>query len=151
MARYALVKDGTVENVVEWDGVSLYETPGYEKIAGPAEIGDTWDGNAFHRVERVTPLPVPGVISDRQFYQQLAVMALITEEDALAAVMVGAIPAQLAALVDAMPAQAQFPARMLLSGAVQFQRHHPLTEALGLAFGYTGEQLDDLWRAAYAL
>jgi hypothetical protein len=41
--------------------------------------------------------------------------------------------------------------RVLLSGAVVFERDHPMVAALGGAFGWTSEQLDDLWRTAATL
>lgn len=94
---------------------------------------------------------VPQVISDRQFFQQLAVQGVITQDEALAAVCTGTLPASLAALVSALPAEQQFGADMLLKGAVQFDRSHPLVPALGQAFGWTAAQLDALWTAAYAL
>lgn len=100
----------------------------------------------------VPPAPsVPQGISDRQFFQQLAVTGIITEAEAVAAVSTGTIPAALQALVDTLPADARFGAVMLLSGAVTFSRSHPLTEAIGAAHGMTQEQIDELWSAAFKL
>jgi hypothetical protein len=45
---------------------------------------------------------------DRQFYQQLAVMHVITEDEALAS-NAAVIPAPLLAIIDQMPAEQQFP------------------------------------------
>jgi hypothetical protein len=97
------------------------------------------------------PVPVPVVISDRQFFQQLAVQGVITEQEALDAVTVGAIPASLAAVIDTLPQGQRFAAKMRVSGAVEFKRSNPLVATLGAAMGWTDEQIDDLWRQAAAL
>lgn len=98
------------------------------------------------------PASVPSSISDRQFFQQLAIIGIISQADALAAVKVGTIPAALQVFVDAItdPA-AMFAANMLLAGATVFQRSHPLTEAIGAGQGMTPAQIDDFFRAATAL
>lgn len=99
----------------------------------------------------VAPDPVPHVISDRQFFQQLAAVGIITAEEALAAVGPGEIPAAMLTMVAALPEADQFPARMLLTGATQFDRSHPLVPMFGAAFGWTGAQVDAFWTAAAAL
>jgi hypothetical protein len=95
--------------------------------------------------------PVPEEISDRQFFQQLAIAGLITQDEALAAVMTGALPAAMLTFVASLPADQQFAARMALCGATVFKRSHPLTAAFASAEGMTPEQIDALWRAAAAL
>jgi len=99
----------------------------------------------------VIPDPVPRTISDRQFFQQLAVLNVITQQEALDAVRTGAIPAALQALIDALPEPARFPAEMLISGAVEFRRNHDLVEYVRQALGWTSEQIDQLWRDAHDL
>lgn len=96
-------------------------------------------------------LPVPAIISDRQFFQQLAVMGEITEEEAEDAVATGAIPAVLLSLVDTLPAEQRFAARMMLRGATQFSRSHPFIDFLAAQHGWSSAQVDDLFRAAAAL
>lgn len=96
--------------------------------------------------------PVPAEISDRQFYHLLALNGTITQAEALAAVATGTIPAALDAYVDTLPTDLdKFNARMLLSGAVSFNRHHPLTLAVGAAQGLSPEQLDKFWITASKL
>ncbi|NTS30658.1 hypothetical protein HQ945_05270 [Phyllobacterium sp. BT25] len=95
--------------------------------------------------------PVPGTISDRQFFQQLAVGGLITESEALAAVQTGTLPAAIVAFIDQLPDEQQFPARMLLTGATSFERAHPLTDAFGSMYGMDREQIDQLWGDAAQL
>lgn len=97
------------------------------------------------------PPPVPPVISDRQFFQGLAINGTITQQEALDAVMTGTIPAALETFVTQMPAEDQFPARMLLSGAIEFHRDHPLVSAVGAAFAWTDTDIDDFWRFCEAL
>jgi hypothetical protein len=98
------------------------------------------------------PFPIPQQISDRQFFQQAAVDGLITQDEAIAAVATGTIPAVLQTIVDGItdPAE-QFAAKMLLSGATVFERRHPFTEAVGAALGWTSAQIDAFFTAAHAL
>lgn len=96
------------------------------------------------------PEPVPAEISDRQFFQQLAVAGIITEEQALAA-NAAVIPPPLLAIIGQMPSGDQFAAKMLVSGATVFQHNHPMTEAIGAAYGWTAAQIDDFFRAAALL
>lgn len=101
-----------------------------------------------------TPEPVPHVpseISDRQFFQELANMELITEEEAEDAVASGVVPAAMLALVNLLPQEQRFPARMLLKGATKFERSHPITDTIGQMYGMDSAALDDLWRRASAL
>lgn len=98
-------------------------------------------------------LDVPETISDRQFFQQLAVLGEITQDEALGAVQIGEIPERLAIAIDTLPAQARFSAKMQVSGAVIFHRHHPTTLALANAMSppWSSDQLDALWAAAALL
>lgn len=143
--RYALKNsDGTVVNVIELDDVAQYAIPeGLVLVAG----GD-WP------VEPPAPSTLPSVpetISDRQFFQQLAITGAITPDDALQAVKVGTIPANLEAFISTLAIDQQFAANMMLAGATQFNRHHPMTLALAQGMGWTNDQLDALWTNAAAL
>jgi len=97
-------------------------------------------------LEDAPPRPVPPIISDRQFFQGLAINGTITQQEALDAVMTGTIPAALEGFIGQLPVEDQFAARMLLSGAVEFQRNHPMVPAVGAAFSWTEAQIDDFWR-----
>ena len=96
---------------------------------------------------------VPSVISDRQFYQQLAVLGMITEAEAIAAVGTGAIPSEMRAALNSLPASIQFGATMKLTGATTFERDDALVAVFAAAQTppMTSDQLDALWRAASAL
>jgi hypothetical protein len=99
----------------------------------------------------VPPLPpIPQSISDRQFFQQLAVTGIITQDEALAS-NAAVIPAPLLTIINAMPSDQQFDAKMLLSGATVFERDHPMTLAIGAAYGWTAAQIDAFFMAAAAL
>jgi len=97
------------------------------------------------------PDPVPDEISDRQFFQQMAIEGRITQQEALDAVGSGVIPNAMDALVDQLPANQRFAARMLIRGATTFRRMHPVTELIGQLYGMSAEQIDDTWRAAASL
>lgn len=102
---------------------------------------------------RMTALPPPLIdpISDRQLFQQLALAGEITHDEALSAVKTGALPAVLQAMVTHLPDDQQFAAQMMLCGATQMWRHHPMTLAFAQARGWGEAQLDAFWRSAGAL
>ena len=60
MANYAVVKNGNVENIIVWDGVTPFEIPGAQVIEATEDtrIGGTDDG-AFHFVVPPAPEPTP--------------------------------------------------------------------------------------------
>jgi hypothetical protein len=97
------------------------------------------------------PPEFPNEISDRQFYQALAQAGEITEDEALAAVGVGAIPARMMDAIALLPAEQQFPARMLASGNVIFRRDSPMVAMLQHNLGWTDAQTDGLWKLAASL
>ena len=98
-----------------------------------------------------TRQPVPREISDRQFFQALAMSSEITEEEALAGVAVGAIPARMETVIAALPEEQQFPVRMMISGATVYHRDSPTVIALQQLLGWTNEQTDNLWKLAASL
>lgn len=96
-------------------------------------------------------VPVPSEISDRQFFQALAIQGTISTDEALAAVKTGEIPSALAGFLEVLAPAEKFGAEMLLSGATKFERAHPLTDAIGQAQGMSSDQIDDFFRFAAAL
>lgn len=103
------------------------------------------------RIAEMTAPPASIIVSDRQFFQALAMGGKITEAEAEAAVATGTIPADMAALVDQLPPDQQFTARMLLKGATTFRSDHPLSDMLADLYGLSGEQKLDLFRVAAEL
>lgn len=156
MSRHALVDvNGLVINVIELDPTTSNYAPAsgcrvVEEKAGVFDVGGKIDSTGTYTAP-VVLLPVPAVISDRQFYQQLAVVGLITRDEALAAVKVGTVPKTLQTLVDGLPVDQQFAAEMHVAGGIEFRRNHPLTNALAGGMGWTSGQVDQLWRDAAAL
>ena len=91
-------------------------------------------------------------ISDRQCFQQLAIMGRVTDDEALAAVTVGALPQVVTDGIAQLPADQQFGAKMLLCGATLFQRAHPMVPVFMHFVGIDGStDIDAFWRAASAL
>ncbi len=96
--------------------------------------------------------PPPQIISDRQFAQALKMAGVITFQEAMAFVQVGAIPALLQVAIDAIEDQeTRETAEMLVSGATEFYLMHPMSIALGVALGWSNEQRAALWTSAAAL
>lgn len=104
-----------------------------------------------------TPLPAlpppPAVvppIAKRQFYQQLAVDGLITEDEALAATE-GVLPPTLNTAIATFPADQQFGAKMYFKGSQVFERGNAYIVALAGYFGWSAEQTDAFFVRAAAL
>jgi hypothetical protein len=97
------------------------------------------------------PAPVPETISDRQFFQALALQGTISQAEALAAVKTGTIPAVLQTAISSLTGNDAFNAEMLLSGATEFKRSHPLTVAIGAAQGMNPAQIDAFFQFAAGL
>ena len=132
---------------VERDGAVLFVPAN----PGNLDFAALVDGGGEIGAYAAPPPPVPGSVSDRQFFQALALGGMITEAEALAAVQTGALPPAFEAFVAALPSGEQFGARMALSGATIFRRDHPLTAAFGAASGKSPAEIDDLFRLAASL
>lgn len=161
MIRTCIVdtRDSIVHNVVEYEAIPGNPPPGFDEhfVAVPhdaAEQGWRWNGGTSFTDLDPPPPPVdrvPEEISDRQFFQALAMQGAVTQAEALAAVKTGEIPASLQAFVDQMPEKLKFSAEMVISGATVFHRSNPMTAALAEGMGWTPEQVDALWLAASKL
>jgi hypothetical protein len=85
MAHYAVVKNGVVENMVVWDGVTEFSVPDSELIEATADtrIGGTYDG-AFHFVEPPIPEPTAAEVARQakrdSVNSKLEALGLTTEE-----------------------------------------------------------------------
>jgi hypothetical protein len=94
------------------------------------------------------------IISDRQFFQALAMQGKITEQEAEDAVATGSIPPAMQAIVDGISDHNQnFAAKMLLKGATEFSRTHPLVAMFAAAQSppMTEADVDVLWDYAATL
>jgi hypothetical protein len=111
-----------------------------------------WNGStAVPYTPPEPPAVVPASVSDRQFFQALAIRGEITEDEALDAVGPGIIPAAMVALIDQLPEAERFGAKMLIRGATVFERANPLADLIGSLFGWDGDALDEFWTFAATL
>lgn len=159
MATYAVIDaNGVVANNVLLDDGAVWQPPdGFSVVANDAHAyqtgGTLIDGVYTAPVVENLPPPLsvtPQTISDRQFFQQLAILGIITQDDALAS-NAAVIPPPLLAIINAMPMDQQFNAKMIISGATVFERYNPLTVAIGTAYGWTEDQIDAFFVAAAVL
>lgn len=125
------------------EGLSLGSEPSNWETC---KIGSTWSGTEYiPPPDPVEEIRVPNTISDRQFFQGLAILGKITQQEALDAVKTGEIPAAMNSFLNLLDPSAQFSAKMNLSGATQFNRDHELVSAFGQFMSMTEQELDDLW------
>lgn len=116
-----------------------------------AVIGHSWQGGQWVEVPQEPQPAQIEDISDRQFFQALADRGEITEAEALDAVGPGIIPPAMDALIDQLPQEQRFPARMLIRGATRYERQHPIADLIRGLYGWTSDQADDFWRFAATL
>ncbi len=127
-----------------------YDTPEGQQLWHEAMAGG--HGVIAEYVAPETFEPLPDEISRRQFFQYLAVIGIITKDEALAAMQGGVIPASLQAIIDQLPTDdGKFNAQMFVVGAQNFNRLHWLTDVVREAMHWTLEQRDDFWREAAKL
>lgn len=144
---YRLIKDSD-DVIREIDGAHI---PGDSGNIDRADY-NAWvaaGGEPLPAIE--PPEPVPSSISDRQFFQQLAIEGRISFAEALSAVRTGHIPDMLKVFINALPQDQQFAVEMLISGATIFERAHPLTVAIGQAQQMTDADINDFFRRAASL
>lgn len=145
MTNYKLLSGGSIQRLSDMACIPPDEANrDYADYLAWVEAGGVADPT-----DPIVP-PVPSSISDRQFFQQLAIVGIITEDDALASNR-GIIPPPMLAIIDQMPAEAQFNAKMIVSGATIYNRNDPLTIGIGTAYGMSSEQIDQFFQAASAL
>ncbi len=144
---YHLIRTPTGEVVRRDDGAEIPDDPANLD----RQAFEAWRANGNVPEVATAPAGPPAAVSDRQFFQALALAGAVTPDEALAAVMTGQLPAPIATAVEALPEAERFAARMLLSGATSFERAHPMVAQLGAALGYDAAALDGLWRQAAAL
>lgn len=147
---FSMTDDIEQSQIAGADIIGIDEDFGFTFGPGGTVYGKIWDGTAI--VEPPVTEPVPDDISRRQFFQYLAVLEIITRQEALAALQSGAIPAPLQAIIDELPSEDdRFEAQMFIIGAQNFNRLHWLTDRVRLAMQWTLEQRDYFWREAYKL
>lgn len=144
MTRRAIIENGIVTNVIE--AGPDFEIPGKQIVdAGDAGIGWSYSGGVFTAPEP-TPAPVPASVTRRQILTGLAVVGWITEQEALAALTVGATPAAVDAVIAALPADQQFATRMKWAGFQSAFRDDEMVAALAALEGKTNLEVDGFFR-----
>lgn len=90
--------------------------------------------------------PVPESISARQFFQAIAKDGVISQDEALAFMRTKTLPDALQGAVDGIKdADTKFAAAMLISGAMTFERQHPIVSVIGKALKKSDADLDAIW------
>ena len=84
MGNYAVVKNGTVENIIVWDGIKQADVDGDLILADEnTRIGGTYDGT-FHFVEPPVPEPTAEEVVRQEkrdsAKSKLEALGLTTEE-----------------------------------------------------------------------
>lgn len=139
--RYNSRPENIEHKAVAWYPVSRETGAAFEGLQGDVYL-----------IRSPVVVPVPRAISDRQFFHVLAKLGAITQDEALAAVKTGEIPSAINTIVESINNDDdKFDAKMLLSGAVEFRRSHPIVEQFGAALGYSADAIDELFRAAAQL
>lgn len=131
---YVIVRDGIIENVVEWDGdTAKWQPPeGTEAFPAPARVSPGW---AWVDGAPVEPPPPPVVEPSSYGVSRLRLKLELAERGLLgnveAAVQAGGTVPQL-----------------YWAEATTFESNHPLVAQIGAAIGLTGEQIKALFKAA---
>jgi hypothetical protein len=123
--RAAVIENGIVTNIIEVE--SLDFLPGLVDATG-ANIGDAWDGTAFHAATPV--VKVPEVVSMRQARRALLDAGLLANVESAFAGLTGAAG-------DA--------ARIDWNYATEVRRDSSLVASMSAALGITSAQLDALF------
>ena len=90
------------------------------------------------------PPPMPTQITNRQYYQQLAIMGPITQQEAADAV-VGTPPPTILGYISSLPQAQQFDAEMFFKGGTIYDRHAALLTGLATYMGWSNSFMDTLW------
>lgn len=153
--KYSVINSLTniVENVVEWDGETLwspppgtYITPGYFIVNG---LYDPETNTATPPPEEPVVVPVPKSITRRQCAIELRERGQITPREALDMTRNGAPPAMVAGMFTQMPGDAGIIAETDFAAAT-YMRDNPLLVHLMQANGADEAAIDDFFRAAAA-
>lgn len=128
----ALIKNGLVDNMVLWDGVSAWTPPEDVTMVSdpPAGIGIGWahDGTNW-TAPTPPPAPVPAEVPQWQARRALLAAGLLTA-------------------VEAAVAAASQDIQITWEYAPNIVRNSPFVTSMAAALGLTDAQLNDLFRAA---
>lgn len=143
MMRYAVINDGVVESVIlAEEGFTL---PG-KTLVEAETAGPGW---LYADGEFSPPPPPPPAIPEsvdrRQILTGLALVGWITEAEAEAALTIGARPAAVDAVINALPEDQRFHARMKWAGFKNAYRDDDMVAALAAIEGKTAQEIDEFF------
>lgn len=136
LARYGLVR------------VAMPETPDGMRVASTT-ILDVAGTPTLNVTFEEVPVPVPTSISRPQCALEMLARAMITDAEAIAMATVGTPPALVAAMIEAMPTEAQTAATIGFA-RYNYDRGNPLLVSLMEGTGASAVDIDDFFRAAGA-
>ncbi len=142
MARYALVRDGKVENIAEWAGNVAWDPgEGVTRVrSDTAQIGDHYDGSTFSTPPVV--LSVPDSVTPVQIRKAIRQSGIAAQVATYHAQVETAATAGDAAAIDALEAWEY---------ASEVRRNNALIAAAAAGMGLTEAQTDGLFRLAATL
>ena len=130
MARYAEIVNGSVVNVVEWDGATAYVTDGILVPSSTANVGDLYAGGTF------TPGPTPAPV--------------VPQSVTAAQIRLALSHAGLLAAVNAGVGTASTDVQTYWQYSTTFERNNPLLEQMAASLGLSDAQVDAVFVAAAA-
>jgi hypothetical protein len=155
MATYAIFENtgGLIVNRIVLDNLSQWQIPpGHSAVNdtnSPMAIGGKYISGVY--VPPPDPAkfsPVIEQVSSRQFWTQMAVLNLISENEAIKALK-GDIPHVIAQFIDTLPIEKRFQTRMIFE-ASDFQRFR-VSSDLQACFSLSPEAVDQFFKNAAAL
>lgn len=97
------------------------------------------------------PRPLPPSVTVRQFAQAVAMLGYITQIEALNWATRRALPAQMEDMLDSIPEQYRWDARMLVEGASTYEPSNDFVTMFAIIANITEEQQFVIWRRAATL
>jgi hypothetical protein len=156
MAIYAVVEDATglIVNSIVLDGPGQWQPPQGHSIIDDINhtmaIGGTYISGVYTPPPAVpNPPPSPAQVSSRQFWTQMAVQGLISENEAVDA-LGGNIPNAVKQYINGLPANQKFVARMFFE-APTFERYKRAASDLQTCFSLTPSVIDQFFQNASLL
>lgn len=154
MTRWALIKDGAVQNTVVWDGEGSYFDD-YDAVIDITNIENAPAPGWFYQdgvfIEPPPPKPpVPSRITRRQCSLELLNRQMITDVEALAMTRNGTPPAIVSTYIQALPVEQQIRAEIDFA-AENYHRSNELLIAMMTANNWSSDDIDDFFIAANKL
>lgn len=152
MKTWAIVRNGRVGNIIEWDGSDSW-SPSADSVAiditameNQPEVGYTYEDGVFK--EPAPPKrPVPEKITRRQCSLELLNRQMITDVEALDMTRNGTPPAIVSAYIQTLPVEQQIRAEIDFA-AENYYRNNELLIAMMTANNWSSDDIDDFFIAA---